>query len=733
MYDSAPPAAPKLNSKGIMATDITQQFTAAAEQIDLGQLIKDPFFTLFESVGALEIMDPKMDSGFLEPGETMEDNYDYSAVLLPEEVLGIIDQLLSHEMAWHMGHPLSQTIFTSLYIDRILSPCPLILDHTLFDRSESAPSDEPLTLQTLRAYCVGLIKTCHYVNSRVKAEHFYEEEDFVTHTYNRNLLEAIDHDSIVDLLETTANLLSGSDIDPDLKYALRSRLELRAVFLKTVEVADSRSATETKGLWEELLSFVPMLKKTHNLGKAVPQSFSVKLQRKLASTIPPRPIVHVSLDAAHAHFEKLCRDGADCLQVFDYRDSHSLMTFVFLFQSRKPQPSVYIRTLLQHYLFGDMIVLGSMSIRQILDDDLGSTVLPADQLLDRDNDEIEVPTDPRFNMAASMEIFRQRAAQSYLDILRTICQNRCRIRRTLCHSIVDWDNLQLDSEELDQELRQFTKEQPIVDRSLSNEPVYEFPLSSWAYFYKLRQMEWIVQLGFELEIYQHDELAGMYWYLLQLSKTRARHLERIRGFVMRKYSTFRRSPSAGTVEHQQFTKTLALLNYSMLEATTTYGFADALSCLFAALARLALIPIQPRPYGDATMRYEVRMKPFHGIGLPELVSFDEFTRQVEQPEDDILGLLSYAMEAAAGAKKGLEVMSKLKAEEAFCQGSQESWVKNVKEGLKACIFTNITIATVKKAVEAAGESGTVKLKVDIPPTGKGYHDWWVVPKVTAVA
>lgn len=107
--------------------------------------------------------------------------------------------------------------------------------------------------------------------------------------------------------------------------ALRSRLELRAVFLKTVEVADSRSATETKALWEELLSFIPSLKRTHKLGKAVPQSFSVKLQRKLASTIPPRPIVQVSLDSAHAHFERLCRDGADCLQVFDYQDSHSLM------------------------------------------------------------------------------------------------------------------------------------------------------------------------------------------------------------------------------------------------------------------------------------------------------------------------------------------------------------------------------------------------------------------------
>lgn len=39
-----------------------------------------------------------MDSGCLDPGETLENDYDFNKVLLPEEVLGIIDQLLCHEV-----------------------------------------------------------------------------------------------------------------------------------------------------------------------------------------------------------------------------------------------------------------------------------------------------------------------------------------------------------------------------------------------------------------------------------------------------------------------------------------------------------------------------------------------------------------------------------------------------------------------------------------------------------
>lgn len=43
-------------------------------------------------------MDRKMDSGCLEAGETMQDDYDFSKALLPEEIIGIIDQLICHEV-----------------------------------------------------------------------------------------------------------------------------------------------------------------------------------------------------------------------------------------------------------------------------------------------------------------------------------------------------------------------------------------------------------------------------------------------------------------------------------------------------------------------------------------------------------------------------------------------------------------------------------------------------------
>jgi hypothetical protein len=561
----------------------------------------------------------------------------------------------------------------------------------------------------------------------------------------------VGHEAILQLLDETVELLSSTnDISEDTKDALRSRLQFRSKFLRIVEVAASRTTSGVKEMWTELQASLPRIVSSTNLGKPVPDSFSVKVQRKLASTVPPRPIVIVSQDRAVEHLEILCRDAAAVVDVFEYYDSHSLFvrmssvhmkgrmltfvqTFVSLFQARKPQPSVYVRTLLQHYLFGDMIILGTMSIRQVLDEDLANFVLPASRLLDRDNDEVEIPTDPRFIAAEKMEIFRSRAAGTYLDILRTMCQNRCRIRRTLCHTIVDWDNLQLDAEELDQQLREFTQEEPILDRNISNDPIFAFPLSSWAYFYKLRQMEWIVQMGFELDLYQSDELAAMYWYVQYLSRTRLRHLERIRTFVTGSISTpASRLKEMGTAGGLECANAQAYSSLSTLEASATSAFADAISCLFTVLDRLDLLTKLPQPYSDDHMRYEVRMKPFLGIGLPELVPFPELTQLVTQPNESTLDILEFAAESTSAAKKALEGLAKLNAEQGFCRGSHDSWVVDVKNTLKACIFANITIATVRRAVEAVGEEGKVKLKVEIPVPSARYHDWWIVPKVVPV-
>lgn len=413
-----------------------------------------------------------------------------------------------------------------------------------------------------------------------------------------------------------------------------------------------------------------------------------------------------------------------------------------MFQAKKPQPLVFVRSLLQTFLFDEMEVVGNMSIRQLLDDDMATITLPASPLLDRANDEIEAVHDARFTMSQQMELFRQRAAQPFLDVLRTLCQNRCRVRRTLCHLIRDWENLQMDAEEIDQIIQVKTKERPLVHRSSLGMAAgamesYALSLSSWTYLYKLRLMENIVQLGFELEVYQPDELMGMYWYLNYLAKSRLQHTERIKTFVMHQVEQRRAEAAASSASRRpddatekQLQRSLAYTRLSLLDAAVTWELSDALACLYTVLCRLGLVKTPPRPYSNDELRYELRMKPFAAIGLPDLPSVDEFKAGVLQPDTSSEDLLAYGERALLGAKKGFEALTRLSAEESFSVGSHERWLAAMKNGLKSCIATGIAISTIQKALKAQdGAGGSVNLTAEVPTPDKSYHGWWIVPRV----
>lgn len=77
-------------------------------------------------------------------------------------------------MAWHLGYPLSQTLLTSVYIEALLNPTPTNITEANFIRDPELRNKQPKLLFILRAYCVGLVKACHYVNEIVKEELCYE-------------------------------------------------------------------------------------------------------------------------------------------------------------------------------------------------------------------------------------------------------------------------------------------------------------------------------------------------------------------------------------------------------------------------------------------------------------------------------------------------------------------------------------------------------------------------------
>ncbi|GLI79937.1 N-alpha-acetyltransferase, non-catalitic subunit [Penicillium ochrochloron] len=728
--------------------DITAEFTEAASKLRTGQLVKDETFTLFEAVGALEIMDSKMDSGYIAPGENhaqaLEDDYDVRRDLTPEQVVGLMDQLLCHEMAWHMGHPLSQTLFTSIYIDKLLWPVPRTIEDARFDR---VPSEYPLVGLVLRTYCLALVKACDFVHARVASEYFYEEEDFVTQLYNRNLLSTFDSSHFYRLLDQAVDWVDVQEgIEQKLRDAIRSRLLLRREFLAAVdqdlEILDTRSTDS----FVSCLTYLKTLTETAALGNAVPEAFSLKLQRKLASTVPPRPIVHIKQEDALAHMKRLCQDAIDMQQMLDYRGPSNFKTAVWTLLSRKPQPSVYIRSLLQALIVSDMTILGAVSVRQFLYDDLAELVLPSSILLRANTDEVELPSDPRFRVAQIMEGFVKRFAQPYVDTVRSACLNRCRVRRTICHTVVDWDNLQMEAEELDLQLQSLSAEPALQFQG--GEATFSYPLSSWAYHQKLIQLRLILQMGFELSVYAPEELPGIYWYLSHICSTHLSHLDRIRTFTV---AARKRDLVSSTHGETSAHKSPAYhRSFLYLERLTTHiiaidAFAIALHALYVLLARHQVLPSAAGPdaYSSDKLCYELRMKPFIPISLPELVPFEEYQREATLEGDTDATILDRASKAITEARKAWEATL---ANGAFVEdisspmkepsiAIEEDWRRDIKDTMRACIGASIAIETVKKALlgdSPRSESDPLKLQVFIPEIGSKtqWHDWWIVPQIS---
>lgn len=78
-------------------------------------------------------------------------------------------------MAWHTGNALSQTVLICLYIDKLLENSPYTLEQAVFKSPLPELSKQDATLlQVLRAYCLGVIKCCGLVNTKIKSQYVLE-------------------------------------------------------------------------------------------------------------------------------------------------------------------------------------------------------------------------------------------------------------------------------------------------------------------------------------------------------------------------------------------------------------------------------------------------------------------------------------------------------------------------------------------------------------------------------
>ncbi len=148
-------------------------------------------------------------------------------------------------------------------------------------------------------------------------------------TYDRSLLADVPEAPILQLLQSARGDLRAlrNDVGEDISTALDLRLELRVSFLRAIDLMSLRTANpdSLKTPWIEMQGLIDQISNQHPLARQVPGAFSTKLQRRLASTMPPRPIVQTSFEETCGHYKQMFRDGVDITEVLKYSDPQSLL------------------------------------------------------------------------------------------------------------------------------------------------------------------------------------------------------------------------------------------------------------------------------------------------------------------------------------------------------------------------------------------------------------------------
>lgn len=535
------------------------------------------------------------------------------------------------------------------------------------------------------------------------------------------------------------------DINDSLRTAIITRLEFRKALLTAFDPDCPLEYLDK--YWPPVLSSLPTINATQQLGKSIPGSFSPKIQRRLASTVPPRPIVELEFKDAFEKLKQLCIDCEEATRFTNLpSDPLEYQSFLWAYASRSPAPLPYSRSYLATLLFHPDTLNTPQSIPLI---DLKILVLPCSPVVNPSNWTLSPPRNPLLpkptglQLALLIDEFIERAGQHYLDFWTALGQNKCRLRRMLTHVVLGWDQLHVDATDVDEDLMRAVAEMGIQDQVLN------YPLTTWTYHKKLFMMEKIILLGFEQDIYLPDEFAGMYYFLSLISSRRLTLLQNIRRHFHDRITRCNELNDIATTAELE--AGIPYIDSLLHEVTGISELSAALSKFYTVLLYLHALPHPNRPFSSEELRYEIRMKPFLPLNPPEILSFSDFQAQIQPfgpynaPEANNfetlrtvdVGIWVHIDDNIKAAKEAFAKLKRLGASSAKAGvgGSNLTWVKTVWEKevnglLASCVALGVAVVGVKSALKD-GDLEKLGIKIEIPGigTGKRYHEAWIVGKV----
>ncbi|AEC06164.1 MAK10 homologue [Arabidopsis thaliana] len=620
--------------------DVSPLLSAACSDLQEGELINGDNFNLFAAMSALEIMDPKMDSGMVSTFYSIDEAIESGFAPVPissdstvnvQSIIDIMDHLLACEATWHMGHSLAQTVFSCIYV---LRP----------ERTSSQA--------LLHSYCRVIRATCRAVVSVVSDARTNEEEDLFTMTYGLPfsgeedakgllLLNAVEETICRQLRAckaTRRRMLEDAELEPlqsnpHLEESFCKSLLCRIRFRRGLELARKHIGyciSELDSVLDsaEFLRLdifengVNEIEESTTASGRSPIGFDPTLNKRLSAPTPPRAIKLLSWKKAIDYYVKLLHN-LDKICAFSLEpDLEAVLEFVIQFQ--KSRPDLVARAHLQLLLVQDGKLYGR---------DTFLTICARSLALDVSK-----------NHGLHTNEYILQLNQLMVNLLKILCANTPWQRRKLGKILNDWSVFHVQmgiavGQMMQQDTSRSSKN---GDKSLL--------ILNHIYGGLEEQINWVairfLMLGFDLDLYSPSEYCMVYWYMYIILWKLA---ERARFRVLIVVNTEERKAK----RNKEYSRDMARedrISLWVLFLKCQTCLAQGLTVMIAALRNEGMSLKSQGPFNTENEKFIQHFELLQKASLPEYDAYESFSKSTSHARLDYLPMYEYFHDAQKIAK-----------------------------------------------------------------------------------
>lgn len=647
--------------------DITAECQMAIDGMDVGEMIESPTFRLIDAMSAIEIMDPKMDSGFStgEQDMTPERAAEVGIIaskLAHEELVSIMDQLLMHYLLWLEGHTIVQTIFCCLYLqdlEKYVKPIPYFC--TFVD---------------------ALLVACRQARSIILKAGVFDDEDFLPSLFNVDLEKCVGSAQPSEVWKQVQQDCKTLNKDSAaLGKAAATRLEFMGKYMMSLtELEGSLPKRNMQSAQDGLTKCLGLIEKMGKDAKTpsaeILKCFDPSVNRRLLVPGPPRTVEHISDPAVvlgmwTSHVQELLL----CFSI-PKKPLEQLLEGAI---THEGEPKVLPRSCAQ------LRVSEGGFLKKLLLESLELSLFPPEAMQ---------------HCKKSADAFVEHTESLLAHLLKLAHANRARKFRRLAHVFAELNVLQHEAWQLDEELQ----------KTFGANLRYARPCWVWIMEHCLEAMLSKLFLGFELELYDVAEFHMIYWYSDYLYGLRVYNLNELHH--AREQSAWMsdkkgRKPAArGQPNNKSGNKTTKFVPaLVLLEAEQS-----AVRGLFRLLAyclREALVKV-PGPVTEGlAQRFILRFRSLEHFRLPHLPSFEDFMKSSASAQAPVESrvVLDAAQASFAEAKAHLDRL------EASKEKDSEAAVERGKALKRVVVVNQVATSRLVQAL-VAGK----KLPIKVEPT-----------------